>query len=81
MFLGLGIGTGNPGVFQGYLHLYPRKPVPVPKGMGFDGYGYGFYKNPGVLQPACGYASRNLASTMQVSTDIAVQPCEGKKVV
>ena len=30
----IGIGTGNPGVFQGYPHLYPRKPAPVPKGMG-----------------------------------------------
>ena len=30
----LGIGTGNPGVFQGYLHPYPRKPAPVPKGTG-----------------------------------------------
>ena len=27
--LSLGIGMGNPGVFQGYLHPYPRKPVPV----------------------------------------------------
>ena len=25
----LGINTSNPGVFQSYPHLYPRKPVPV----------------------------------------------------
>jgi hypothetical protein len=33
----LGIGTGNPGVFQGYPYPYPRKPVPVFKGTGFTG--------------------------------------------
>src|ERR1700678_2635250 len=38
----LGIGTGDPGVFQGYPYPYPRKPVPVFKGTGFTGYGYGF---------------------------------------
>jgi len=38
----LGIGTGNPGVFQGYPYPYPRKPVPVFKGTGCEGYGYGF---------------------------------------
>src|ERR1700678_1931604 len=40
----LGIGTGNPGGFQGYPYPYPypRKPVPVFKGTGFEGYGYGF---------------------------------------
>ena len=32
--LPLGIGTGNPGVFQGYPYPYPRKPAPVPKGTG-----------------------------------------------
>ena len=37
--MGVGIVTGNPGVFQGYPYLYPRKPVPVPKGRGFDGLG------------------------------------------
>src|SRR5271168_722675 len=31
----VGIGTGNPGVFQGYPYPYPRKPVPVFKGTGF----------------------------------------------
>jgi hypothetical protein len=46
----LGIGTGNPGVFQGYPYPYPRKPVPVFKGTGFVGYGYGFSQNPGVHQ-------------------------------
>src|SRR5271168_4832056 len=39
--LELGIGTGNPGVFQGYPYPYPGKPVPVFKGTGFEGYGYG----------------------------------------
>src|SRR5271168_1893146 len=38
----LGIGTGNPGVFQGYPYPYPRKPVPVFQGTGFEGYGYGW---------------------------------------
>ena len=50
----LGIGTGNPGVFQGYPHLYPRKPIPMPRGMGFDRYGYGFCKNPGVCNLCMG---------------------------
>src|ERR1700678_2072908 len=40
--LHVGIGTGNPGVSQGYPYPYPRKPVPVFKGTGFTGYGYGF---------------------------------------
>src|SRR5271168_2430017 len=38
----VGIGTGYPGVFQGYPYPYPRKPVPVFKGTGFEGYGYGW---------------------------------------
>src|SRR5271168_835674 len=40
--ISLGIGTGYPGVFQGYPYPYPRKPVPLFKGTGFTGYGYGF---------------------------------------
>jgi hypothetical protein len=36
---GLGIGTGNPGVLQGYPYPYPRKPVPFIKGTGFCGLG------------------------------------------
>ena len=40
--LHVGIGTGNPGVSQGYPYPYPRKPVPWFKGTGFTGYGYGF---------------------------------------
>src|ERR1700678_3634937 len=40
--LHVGIGTGNPGVSQGYPYPYPRKPVPMFKGTGFTGYGYGF---------------------------------------
>jgi len=31
----VGIGTGNPGVFQGYPHPYPSKLIPMPKGTGF----------------------------------------------
>ena len=54
----VGIITGNPGVFQGYPYPYPRKPVPAFKGRGFGGLGTGFRKNPGVLQPMCGYASK-----------------------
>ena len=37
MEIGVGIITGNPGVFQGYPDPYPSKPVPVTKGMGFRG--------------------------------------------
>jgi hypothetical protein len=75
----VGIGTGNPGVFQGYPHPYRRKPVPVPKGTGT---GTGFAKTRG-------YATRvrvhlqnqpkNLATAVQVSIDTAVQRCEGRK--
>jgi hypothetical protein len=50
----LGIGTGDPGVFQGYPHPYPRKPVPMPKGMGFGGYRYRFCQNPGVYNLCVG---------------------------
>ncbi|KAF8168377.1 hypothetical protein B0H34DRAFT_670556 [Crassisporium funariophilum] len=35
--LGLGIGTGNPGVFQSYLYPNPRKPIPAHMGTGFVG--------------------------------------------
>ena len=37
----LGIGTGNPGVFQGYPYPNPSLPVPVAGGTGFDGWGCG----------------------------------------
>src|ERR1700678_1772690 len=40
--LHVGIGTGNPGVSQGYPYPYPRKPIPLFKGTGFTGYRYGF---------------------------------------
>jgi hypothetical protein len=30
------IVTGNPQVFRGNPYLYPVKPVPLPKGRGFD---------------------------------------------
>ena len=39
----IGIVTGNPGVFQGNPHPYPWKPAPAATGMGFRGYGCGFY--------------------------------------
>ena len=32
----LGIVKGNPGVFQGDLYPYPCKPIPAPRGTGFD---------------------------------------------
>ena len=77
----LGIGTGNPGVFQGYPHPYPRKPVPVPKGTGM---GTGFAKTQG-------YATRrrvcpqkmtnNLASAVQMSMDTVLQSCKDSKVI
>ena len=38
----VGIGTGNPGVFQGYLYPNPSLPVPAAMGTGFDGWGTGF---------------------------------------
>jgi len=47
----LGIGTGNPGVFQGYPHPYPGKAVPVPRGMGM---GMGFSKTQGSSNPCTG---------------------------
>ena len=34
----IGIGTHNPGVYQGYLYPNPSLPVPAPKGTG-NGYG------------------------------------------
>ena len=70
----VGIGTGNPGVFQGYPYPYPRKPVPVPRGTGFNG--YRFRKNPGVCNLCAGMPPksrlRNLATAVQVSIDTAV---------
>jgi len=70
----IGIGTGNPGVFQGYPHPYPRKPVPVRRGTGFDGCGYGFRKNPRVLQPARGYDSKTLQETLQEQCGCQLTP-------
>ena len=37
--MAIGNMTGNPGVFQGNLHLYPRKPTPAYTGAGFCRYG------------------------------------------
>jgi len=72
----IGIGMGNPGVFQGYLYPYPRKPVPLPRGMGFNEYRCGFRKNPGVCNPCAGMPPksrlRNLATAVQVSIDTAM---------
>jgi len=50
----VGIGTGNPGVFQGYPHPYPRKPVPVPRVWVSTGTGTGFAKTRGVYNPCTG---------------------------
>ena len=75
----IGIGTGNPGVFQGYLHLYPRKPVPVPRGTGFDDTGTGSAKTRGYATRAQVRSQsrlRNLAIAVQVSIDTAMQHCE-----
>jgi len=35
----VGIGMGNPGVFQGYPYPHPNKPIPAHWGAVFDGYG------------------------------------------
>jgi len=51
LYLHVGIGMGNPGVFQGYLHLYPRKPIPVPGVQVLTGTGTGSTKT-------WGYATR-----------------------
>jgi hypothetical protein len=45
----IGIGTGNPGVFQGYPYLYPSKQVQVLMGMGV-----GFPKAPWVCNLCTG---------------------------
>ena len=76
----LGIGMGNLGVFQGYLHLYPIKPVPMPKGTGFDRYRYRYTTRRWV----CTQKMTNnlaLASSVQVSIDTALQLCEDRKVI
>ena len=40
--LAVGIGTGNPGVFQGYPYPDPSLPVPTARGTGLTGTGHGF---------------------------------------
>jgi len=65
---------GNPGVFQGYLHLYPRKPIPICRGTGFDGCGYGFRKNLQVLQPVHGYDSKTSQETSQEQCGCQLTP-------
>src|SRR6201996_4727689 len=47
----LGNVTGYPGVFQGNPCPYPSKPVPLHKGMGFNGYGSWVEHNPRVSKP------------------------------
>jgi hypothetical protein len=77
--LHLGIGTGNPGVFQGYPYSYRRKPVPVPKGTGT---GTGFAKTRGYatrVRVRLQNQPKNLATAVQVSIDTAVQHCEDRK--
>src|SRR6266498_4116701 len=37
----IGISTGNPGVFKGYPHPYPSKPVPAPRVRVIRMWGYG----------------------------------------
>jgi len=79
LFDQLGIGTGNPGVFQGYPYPYRRKPVPVPKGTGT---GTGFAKTRGYatrVRVCLQNQPKNLATAVQVSIDTAVQHCEDRK--
>ena len=57
--LWIGNVTGYPGVFQSNPHPYPSKPAPASTGVGFRWYGWWVYKNPGVTQPAQGFAPRN----------------------
>jgi hypothetical protein len=76
--LSLGIGTGNPGVFQGYPYPYLKKPVPVPRGTG-TGTGTGSAKTRGYTTRAWLHSRnrmRNLAIAVQMSIDTAVQHCE-----
>ena len=77
IFLGdkvyLGIGMGNPGVFQGYPHPYRRKPIPVPKGMGFA-------KTWGT-QPMCRYISKTNWKTLQLQCRCQVTlPCSVARI-
>ena len=77
----LEIGTGNPRVFQGYPHLYHRKPIPVPKGTGTV---TGFAKTPGYATHVWVHPQnqlKNLATALQVSIDTALQHCEVSNVV
>jgi len=79
--IALGIGTGNPGVFQGYPHPYPRKPVPAFKG---TGWGTGFRKTRGYANPHAGILQdqpRYLATAAQMSIDTAMRCCEDKMVL
>ena len=72
----VGIGTGNPGVFQGYPYPYRRKPVPAPRGTGT---GTGSAKTRGYATRMRVHSQsrlRNLAIAVQVSIDTAVQHCE-----
>ena len=48
---GLGIVTGNPGVFQGYPYPYPPKTRTRAQGTGFHGYGYGLPPGQRVRKP------------------------------
>ena len=56
---GLGIGTGNPGVFQGYPYPYPSLPVPSHWGTVFDGYGCRVAAGTGVQKPVHGFVFIN----------------------
>ena len=63
----VGIVTGNPGVFQGNPHPYPRKTAPAVTGRGFRGYGLRVglrtvpYTN-GYTVPCDGYGTRTVRS-------------------
>jgi hypothetical protein len=54
----LGIGTGNPGVFQSYPHPYPRKPRTRTQGYGFRQVRVRVLQKPGDMQLVRGYDSK-----------------------
>jgi len=68
----LGIGTGNPGVFQGYPYPYPRKPAPMPKGMGM---GTGSAKTRGYSTRARVCSKTNSETSQQQCKCQSTPPC------
>jgi len=60
----IGIGMGNPGVFQSYPHPNPSLSAPAQWGMGFDGYGCRVAVYPWIDNPSMG----QLRVELQVDT-------------